>query len=530
MPVDVALNFYGKPFQTIVTLRSLLEHSGQHIAKIWITHEREQPFGASIDPVLRYVDFQDVEVFEPNHFLGTRAAALEETRNDAALRQAIRCQYALESTTSDYIFLTHNDMLYSGDVIGGLVDLVDGERVAGVGLIGQCWNCPAHTAGLCGHSMFPDYRPSADEIRSLYAQYPSPRPEGVYLVDDINPWPLPECRLNEFACLLNMSSYRNETLPWGEAVPFGAYTNGMDVGNAWFRHMALQGYSFTNHYDAGVLQHAWASEANAGNPSLSNADMYQAEEERARALLAERWGVLVDDATPSAPPAAVAAPVVSSDYSKDFYTAIDDGSARSAVVMAARLWELVQPRSVVDLGCGVGNMLGVLHDHYGVHDVLGVDGDYVDRSMLRIPQDKFLPHDLSLPLALDRRFDLAITLEVAEHLDEPDAERFVDLLCSLSDQVMFSAAIPNQGGVHHVNEQWPQYWTRMFNQRGYAVVDAFRPVLWDNDEVEWWYRQNLLLLVREDLISQSEVLSKARECTNEAMLALIHPVLWNSRA
>ena len=126
----------------------------------------------------------------------------------------------------------------------------------------------------------------------------------------------------------------------------------------------------------------------------------------------------------------------------------------SAKEVVPHILELLRPESVVDVGCGVGSWLAVFREH-GIEAFLGVDGAYVDGDLLQIPLEKFLPPDLSKPLQLDRRFDLAVSLEVAEHLPEECAATFVASLVALAPVVAFSAAISHQGGHQNVNEQWP---------------------------------------------------------------------------
>jgi hypothetical protein len=132
----------------------------------------------------------------------------------------------------------------------------------------------------------------------------------------------------------------------------------------------------------------------------------------------------------------------------------------------------------------------------GVEDTLGVDGAHVVLEALEIPRDRFVVHDLSLPLELERRFDLAISLEVAEHLPPECADAFVRTLVGLAPVVLFSAAVPGQGGTLHLNEQWPSYWAGKFEMQGYRCLDVLRDEFWGNDEVAWWYQQNMLLFVR----------------------------------
>lgn len=155
--------------------------------------------------------------------------------------------------------------------------------------------------------------------------------------------------------------------------------------------------------------------------------------------------------------------------------------------------DMLKPRSVLDVGCGIGTWLHVFEKE-GVTDYLGVDGDYVNKSLLKIPSEKFLAHDLTQKLNLGRKYDLAISLEVAEHLPEVSANTFVESLTRHADVIIFSAAVPGQNGQNHKNENWPDYWAKKFAQHGYHFHDVIRPIIWDNDKIDWWYRQNIFLV------------------------------------
>lgn len=178
-------------------------------------------------------------------------------------------------------------------------------------------------------------------------------------------------------------------------------------------------------------------------------------------------------------------------YDADFYRGLEPGVWRSAAVTAGLLCELFRPGSVVDLGCGTGIWLAALRAA-GVGDILGIDGPWVPRELLAVPGDAFLAHDLTAPLALARRFDLALCLETAEHLPPEAAGGLVASLVRLAPVVVFSAAVPGQGGHGHVNEQWPGYWRDLFAAHGYRASCVLRNRLWRREEVEPWYRQNLL--------------------------------------
>jgi SAM-dependent methyltransferase len=211
-------------------------------------------------------------------------------------------------------------------------------------------------------------------------------------------------------------------------------------------------------------------------------------------------------------------------YTGAFFDELAGGAIRSARAIVPLVVDLVEPRSAIDVGCGTGAWLAVLVEH-GIEDVVGVDGAYVDRAQLLIPPEKFVARDLSKPLAFDRRFDLALSLEVAEHLPAASAPTFVKALVELAPVVLFSAAIPGQGGLHHINERWPDYWASLFGEHGFEPVDAVRPRIWTNPRVEPWYAQNLLLFVSQDALTESRRL-KAEADRNDRILALVHPRIF----
>jgi SAM-dependent methyltransferase len=209
-------------------------------------------------------------------------------------------------------------------------------------------------------------------------------------------------------------------------------------------------------------------------------------------------------------------------YDAEFYQRRGPGSSRSAEVIIGRLSSLISFRSVIDVGCGVGTWLRAVQIH-GVSDILGIDGDYVDRAALEIPGDRFLARDLRMPIKLDRQFDLAISLEVAEHLPPECACDFVASLAGLAPLILFSAAIPFQGGTHHVNEQWPHYWATLFKDQGYLSVDCIRRHVWDDPSVDWWYSQNVFVYASKDGFSKNSVLGEIQHQSTLSDLSLVHP-------
>lgn len=181
-------------------------------------------------------------------------------------------------------------------------------------------------------------------------------------------------------------------------------------------------------------------------------------------------------------------------YDRAFYDAIRPGTQASAAVVVPMAMERIDPRRIIDIGCGEGWWAKAFADH-GC-EVVGVDGAHVAEG--QILGERFVPHDIALPLPgrFAGRFDLAICLEVAEHLPGSRAASFVTELCALAPAVLFSAAIPHQSGAGHVNLQWPSYWVALFADHGYDFDGSIRWEIWNRSDVEPWYAQNLHLATR----------------------------------
>lgn len=198
----------------------------------------------------------------------------------------------------------------------------------------------------------------------------------------------------------------------------------------------------------------------------------------------------------------------------------------AADVVIPLIVAMVSPRSVVDVGCGIGVWLAACRQA-GIEDVVGADGEFVPRDQLLIPGDRFVAADLTIPFDLGRRFDLAISLEVAEHLTEAAAEGFVASLVRIAPVILFSAAIPGQGGAGHVNEQWQEYWRSKFSAAGYVACDAIRPLVWGDSRVDYYYQQNILVYVATAELERYPTLARARAGRS---VDLVHPWLFKNHA
>jgi SAM-dependent methyltransferase len=214
-------------------------------------------------------------------------------------------------------------------------------------------------------------------------------------------------------------------------------------------------------------------------------------------------------------------------YDEDFYDEIDGWSRQSAAAIVPWIFAALSPQSVLDVGCGRGAWLAAFQA-CGVDDVLGLDGDYVDATSLHIDADRFRAVDLLSPPDLDRSFDLAISLEVAEHLPASAAEPFVRFLTGAAPVVMFSAAVPGQGGVHHVNEQWPAYWAERFARAGFRAVDAVRPQFWNDERVGYFFAQNIVLYARPELVPKVEANLGTSWAAGDQPLPVVHPGMFGA--
>ena len=181
-------------------------------------------------------------------------------------------------------------------------------------------------------------------------------------------------------------------------------------------------------------------------------------------------------------------------YDSLFYAYQREGALRSARRVAPIVSKTLGVKSVLDVGCGAGAWL-CAHAENGVADLRGVDGDYVDRSLLLFDEARFTPADITQPLDLGAAFDLVQCLEVAEHIPRDRGPALIDNLTRHGEAVLFSAATPGQGGKGHINERSLDYWRGLFAERGYLAFDFLRPLIVGDTQVEWWYRYNTLLYV-----------------------------------
>jgi SAM-dependent methyltransferase len=208
---------------------------------------------------------------------------------------------------------------------------------------------------------------------------------------------------------------------------------------------------------------------------------------------------------------------VSYAYNTNFFAWNNLGVPQSAREIVTFLMTSLRPRSVLDVGCGQGVWLQAWCEA-GAGKVVGLDGAYVDQDRLLVPRTNFMVVDLSQPFDLGERFDLVQSLEVAEHLLPSAATTFVESLTRHGDVVVFSAAVPGQGGEHHINERPLEFWRDLFRQHGYVCFDPIRPAIRNKPAVQPWYRYNTLLYANEAVAARlPEMLARTRVAEDQPL-------------
>jgi hypothetical protein len=221
--------------------------------------------------------------------------------------------------------------------------------------------------------------------------------------------------------------------------------------------------------------------------------------------------------------------ITESVYNNKFYKDISNSSYSSAKIFLNYLWQYIQPVSVLDVGCGKGAWLKACHE-YGSKNLIGFDGEWIDQSEMLDKKIDFKSVDLNSEFTVDKKVDLTISLEVAEHLKRDSSAQFIKCLTQTSDIILFSAAYTNQGGTDHINENKHSYWANIFAKFDYKPFDLFRPKFWGESRVGFWFRQNTFLYIKKN----SELFEKfqsinIKEIHNLDFMDCIHPELYEHK-
>lgn len=290
--IDVAINIFAKPFQTSLSILSLIARSGSHIGSFWLQFE---PAGSKFDSfppyyIKRYISELGFtcNVWQPEIWLA-REPPDPDRLCDKNYRMAIRYQHAFENSQSRLLFLTHNDVYILKDILGALKANMDDAFA--IGQLGQCWNCPAHNTEImrevmdsppCSPDNYQNIRPNHQQLIKLYH---TAREKGIfarpYEAENFEgefarqPWPLPECRVNEWTCLLDLEKTRPLCIPYGKASPPGAFrhcaSHNLDIGTPWFRDMHALGLHALNFDISPYVKH-WVGTGNKSAGKYAKAE------------------------------------------------------------------------------------------------------------------------------------------------------------------------------------------------------------------------------------------------------------------
>ncbi len=128
-------------------------------------------------------------------------------------------------------------------------------------------------------------------------------------------------------------------------------------------------------------------------------------------------------------------------------------------------------KTVVDFGCGTGVHLSEL----GNRGVMGEGFEYcpIPRKLgWGLSNLELKPFDLNTFTDAGRKFDLSISVEVAEHVPPELGHHLVDICCAHAPLVVFTAAHPEQSGRGHIHMQPESYWIERFECRGFRYDEA----------------------------------------------------------
>lgn len=299
--VDVLINVFGKPLQTALALLSLLHHCGARIDKIYF---HEPPATSEFEkrnhaPLLEYLR-EKIVYFAPRYWLGRDPTDEKRLSADEEYRLSIRYQYGWERTDKRHVLLVHNDIEVTGDILGEL--LANIGTATAIGEIGQCWWCPAGQNALCSSERYTEFKPTYHQLMYIYnhnMDYTNRRAYNLGLRAEFldNPWPLPECRVNEWCVLVDMDKAKPATQPFGPATPLGCFIASgvkigenwdenvnLDTGVQWFRDLNHMGHTFADYPVEKHIVHD-----RKGSVALGSPEIYVRNEMAAKAKLKEKF-------------------------------------------------------------------------------------------------------------------------------------------------------------------------------------------------------------------------------------------------
>jgi len=163
-------------------------------------------------------------------------------------------------------------------------------------------------------------------------------------------------------------------------------------------------------------------------------------------------------------------------YDKDFFLSNQEEGLKIYEWFVPLLHNIFKFQSIVDFGCATGSSLFYALKQ-GVSDVLGIEGSPEAFSNLLIDKKYIIQHDLREPLKVDRKYDIALSIEVAEHINKKYTDIYLESMCNSSDLIIFTGATPNQGGKCHINEQSHEWWIQKFREHSFGLDEKMTGLL-----------------------------------------------------
>ncbi|MDR1491021.1 MAG: hypothetical protein LBS65_11225 [Desulfovibrio sp.] len=299
MLLDVLINVFSKPYQTALSLLSLLKYSGDYINKIYFHQEPAfSEFERKDSSGLIHYLKDKVIVYHVPYWLSNFTIDENRLLVDENYRLSVRYQYGFENTDKKFVLIIHNDIEVIDDVIGKMLQEI-GDATA-IGEIGQCWWCPAGQTGLCSSENYTEFKPPYSQLMFIYnndMDYTKRRAYNLGLRREFqkNPWPLPECRVNEWCMLVNVEKARPATIPFGDAAPIGAQVASgakigetweddvnLDTGVQWFRDLNHAGHIFKDFPIEDCIIHDRRGRVACGTPELYIKNEIEAKEKLRR--------------------------------------------------------------------------------------------------------------------------------------------------------------------------------------------------------------------------------------------------------
>lgn len=205
-------------------------------------------------------------------------------------------------------------------------------------------------------------------------------------------------------------------------------------------------------------------------------------------------------------------------YAETFFTDLNFQSDKSARILAKFILKEFSPKTLIDFGCGNGELCFELQQKLGRDNVTGIDTQNALDFGKNNKDINFIAFDLTSKFEIQEKLDIAVCLEVAEHLDSKYAKMMIGNLVNASNLVIFSAAIPGQGGHQHLNEQEPMYWAKLFWENGFVLKQDPRRKLRKKFRLAPWYKQNILIFGKAE---DGEEFVKPR--------TIYHPLIFASK-